>query len=192
MKDYKGHEDGTLTTVELYNKYHNVVYDAYNKYFKAEWLQEDLVACGEYGLYKGVREYVKNPNDSAMNFLYTYVLNEMSNEWVKHVGRKDSDKRRNIAKTTSGNQILKDSDGSAIELLDVLPSNKTDWDAITEWIDVKNEFSKFSDEEKLIAKYLIGGYRHHEIAAVLGISRSYASKKIEALRKKLGRFSRCY
>lgn len=190
MKDYKGHEDETLTTVELYNKYHNVVYDAYNKYFKAEWLQEDLVVCGEYGLYKGVREYVKNPIGSAMSFLYTYILNEMSNEWLRHVGRKNSSKRRYLSKVTSGNQISEASDGSTIELQDMLPSNKTDWNAITEWIDVKITLSKLSDEEKLIAKYLISGYRHYEIAVVLGISRSYASRKVEALRKKLGRFSR--
>lgn len=190
MKDYRGHEDETLTTVELYNKYHKVVYDAYNKYFKAEWLQEDLVVCGEYGLYKGVREYVKNPIGSAMSFLYTYVMNEMSNEWLRHVGRKNSSKRRYLSKVTSGNQISEASDGSTIELQDMLPSNKTDWNAITEWIDVKITLSKLSDEEKLIAKYLISGYRHYEIAVVLGISRPYASRKVKALRKKLGRFSR--
>ena len=188
MKDYKGHEDGTLTTVELYNKYHNVVYDTYNKYFKAEWLQEDLVACGEYGLYKGVREYVKNPIDSAMNILYTYVLNEMSNEWIRHVGRKDSYKRNGISKTTSSNQILEDSDGNTIELQDLLPSNKTDWNIITEWIDVKTRISTLNEEEKKLLGYVISGYRHHEIAKILGISRGYASKKIGILRRKLGGF----
>lgn len=190
MEDYNGHEDSTLTTVELYNKYHNVVYDAYNKYFKAEWLQEDLVVCGEYGLYKGVREYVKNPIGSAMNILYTYVLNEMGNEWIRHVGRKNSSKREYLTKVTSGNQISEDSAGNTIELQDMIPSNKTDWNAITEWIDVKTILSKLSDEEKLIAKYLISGYKHYEIATILGISRPYTSRKVGYLRKKLGRFSR--
>lgn len=114
----------------------------------------------------------------------------MSKEWLRHVGRKNSSKRKYLTKVTSCNQILEASDGSTIELQDMLPSNKTDWNAITEWIDVKITLSKLSDEEKLIAKYLISGYTHYEIATILGISRSYASRKVGYLRKKLGRFSR--
>ena len=188
MKDCRSHEDETLTTIELYNKYHKVVYDTYNKYFKYEWLKDDLVVCGEYGLYKGVREYVKNPKGKALNFLYTYILNEMGNEWESHVGKKDSYKRKGISKTTSSNQKVEANDGGYIELEEILPSNKTDWNAITEWIDVKTRISTLDEEEKKLLGYVISGYRHHEIAKILGISRGYASKKIGVLRRKLGGF----
>lgn len=185
------HVDETLTTMELYSKYQGFVPSVVSKFYGTSGIsiQEDLISGGNIELWKGIRNYVKNPNGSASSYLYTCVLNGVTNEFCKVYGKPKSAKRKGVCSSYSLDRNMVDSDdGEARESLsDLLPSNRTDWNMITDLIDVEIKVSKMNDRDKQIVRYLAQGYTHQEIGNIFGVHRTYIGALARKIRSVLRR-----
>lgn len=186
MSEVNNHVDTTLTTVELHNKYTGYIVDVMRKYFtdinKGHLIYDDLINAGDYGLWKGVKAYVKEPHGFAGYLLYRYILNAVSAEYQFHLGRKGSPKHNMYLNSRSADIVTKH-DGDEYTLYDSLPSNRTDWNAITDWIDVKIAISKMNSKQQTVAYYLLRGYTQREIGQLMGCNHSYVSRILKQIRK---------
>lgn len=188
MSESNSHIDSTMTTVELYNKYTGYIVNVMRKYFpdinKGHLIYDDLISAAEYGLWKGVRAYVNEPQGFAGYLLYRYILNAVSAEYQRFLGRKGSLKHDMFINSRSADVVVKH-DGDEYTLYDSLPSQWTDWNVITDWIDVKITISKMNSKQQAVAYYLLRGYTQREIAQLLGYSYSYISRILKQIRKLL-------
>ena len=176
---YKGTDDTTLTTYQLYEKYGGLPPFIAKRFTGvSQDLQEDLLQEGYIGLWKGCRYYVNDPkNATAINILSKYVNQKILNAYQKEYGRSGSLKR-DIKNTIQSLTVsmTEDDIGNEETLMNLIPSNTTDWNFITMWIDVKISILEMKPQYQLVAYYILCGYMDYEIAYLLNISRSLVTK----------------
>ncbi|MCI8352655.1 MAG: RNA polymerase sporulation sigma factor SigK [Clostridia bacterium] len=140
--------------------------------------QDDLISIGTIGLIKGINSF-----DSSKNIkLATYVARCIENEILMFL--------RSSKKTKSevylNEPIGKDKDDNEVTLMEVL---ETEDKSIEDEIDLKMKVKKLYEKMKAVLKdrektilelrFGLGGKKpktQNEIAAMLGISRSYVSR----------------
>lgn len=150
---------------------------------------EDLISIGTIGLIKAVVTF----DSDKGNRLAAYASRCIENEILMHLrARKKSAKEVSLYEP-----IGTDREGNEIQLYDIIESNEPDVsDRVQLKEDILNLYKKVEDKlshrEKLILKMRYGlyngeKYTQREIAAQLGISRSYVSRieksAIEKLRE---------
>lgn len=159
------------------------------KYSTAKAEQEDLISIGAIGLIKGINSF----ESSKGVRLATYVARCIDNEILMHLR---STKKLN-AEVYLEEPIGKDKDDNTVTLQEVLENDEK---SIEEEVDLKLKIKKLykkmkevlKDREKFIIELRFGlnGRKpktQHEIAEMMGISRSYVSR-IET--KAIGKLAR--
>ncbi len=151
---------------------------------------EDLLSIGTIGLMKAVVTF--NPDKSAR--LATYASRCIENEVLMHLrGKKKMSKEVSLYEP-----IGTDREGNEIQLFDVIEMNEEDIhrrlehkeDVIRLYQKVESELSQ---RERMVLKLRYGlyneeEYTQREIAAMLGISRSYVSRIEKSAIEKLRTF----
>ena len=148
------------------------------KYSTAKAEQEDLISIGAIGLIKGINSF----ESSKGVRLATYVARCIDNEILMHLR---STKKLN-AEVYLEEPIGKDKDDNTVTLQEVLENDEK---SIEEEVDLKFKIKKLykkmkevlKDREKSIIELRFGlnGTKpktQHEIAEMMGISRSYVSR----------------
>ena len=148
------------------------------KYSNTRVDQDDLISIGTIGLIKGINSF----NVDKGSKLSTYVSRCIDNEILMHLR---SIKKLN-AEVYLNEPIGKDKDDNVVTLQEVLENNeKNIEDEIDLKMKIKKLYSKIAnilkDREKTIIelRFGLGGYKpktQHEIAEMMGISRSYVSR----------------
>ena len=161
------------------------------KYYAQTADQEDLISIGTIGLIKAIESF--DVRKGAR--LATYAARCVENEILMYFRSQ---------KKTSGDISLSDcletgKDGTALSVQDVVASPGDLYADLIKKEDIKKLYAALDncltprEKQVIVLRYGIGGHRVHrqqEVAAVLGISRSYVSriekKSIEKLREALG------
>ena len=148
------------------------------KYSNTKIEQDDLISIGTIGLIKGINSF----NVDKGSKLSTYVSRCIDNEILMYLR---STKKLN-AEVSLNDPIGKDKDDNVVTLQEVLENNeKTIEDEVDLKIKIKKLYEKISDilkdREKTIIELRFGLDGHkpktqHEIAEMMGISRSYVSR----------------
>lgn len=159
------------------------------KYSNTKVEQDDLISIGTIGLIKGINSF----NVDKGSKLSTYVSRCIDNEILMYLR---STKKLN-AEVYLNEPIGKDKDDNIVTLQEVL---ETDDRSIEDEVDLKMKIKKLykkigevlKDREKTIIELRFGLDGHkpktqHEIAEMMGISRSYVSR-IET--KAIGKLSK--
>ncbi len=159
------------------------------KYSNTKVEQDDLISIGTIGLIKGINSF----NVDKGSKLSTYVSRCIDNEILMHLR---STKKLN-AEVYLNEPIGKDKDDNIVTLQDVLENDdRSIEDEVDLKMKVKKLYSKMGeilkDREKTILELRFGLDGHkpktqHEIASMMGISRSYVSR-IET--KAIGKLSK--
>jgi RNA polymerase sporulation-specific sigma factor len=181
-----GDEDARNILIE-----HNLrlVAHVVKKYSSTNIEQDDLISIGTIGLIKGINSF----NVDKGSKLSTYVSRCIDNEILMYLR---STKKLN-AEVYLNEPIGKDKDDNVVTLQEVL---ENDDKTIEEEVDLKMKIKKLyqkigevlKDREKTIIELRFGLDGHkpktqHEIAKMMGISRSYVSR-IET--KAIGKLSK--
>ena len=158
------------------------------KYSTTNVDQDDLISIGTIGLIKGINSFKLEKGSK----LSTYVSRCIDNEILMHLR---STKKLN-AEVYLNEPIGKDKDDNVVTLQEVLENDDRN---IEDEVDLKMKIKKLykkigevlKDREKTIIelRFGLGGHKpktQHEIADMMGISRSYVSR-IET--KAIGRLS---
>lgn len=159
------------------------------KYSNTKVEQDDLISIGTIGLIKGINSY----NLEKGSKLSTYVSRCIDNEILMHLR---STKKLN-AEVYLNEPIGKDKDDNVVTLQEVLENNERN---IEDEVDLKMKIKKLyqkmgeilKDREKTIIELRFGLDGHkpktqHEIAEMMGISRSYVSRiETKAINKLAG------
>lgn len=148
------------------------------KYANTKIEQDDLISIGTIGLIKGINSF----NIEKGSKLSTYVSRCIDNEILMYLR---STKKQN-AEVYLNEPIGKDKDDNVVTLQEVLENNERN---IEDEVDLKIKIKKLykkigeilKDREKTIIELRFGLYGHkpktqHEIAEMMGISRSYVSR----------------
>ena len=156
------------------------------KYYAMASDQEDLISIGTIGLIKAVNTFKSNKNIR----LATYAARCIENEVLMYFRAN----KKSAQDLHFGDPIDSDKDGNALTLVDVVADEVN----IEDEIDKKTKLerlrvlleTRLDDREKEIIKlrYGIGGVKEltqREIAAQMGISRSYVSRIETSALKKL-------
>ena len=148
------------------------------KYSNTKVDQDDLISIGTIGLIKGINSF----NVDKGSKLSTYVSRCIDNEILMYLR---SIKKLN-AEVYLNEPIGKDKDDNVVTLQEVLENNeRTIEDEVDLKMKIKKLYNKMSeilkDREKTIIELRFGLDGHkpktqHEIAKMLGISRSYVSR----------------
>lgn len=148
------------------------------KYASTNVDQDDLISIGTVGLIKGINSY----NIKKGSRLSTYISRCIDNEILMHL--------RSIKKLRAvvslNDPIGTDKDNNVITLQEVLENNERN---LEDEVDIKMKIkllyekmkSLLKNREKTILELRFGLYGHkpktqHEIAEMMGISRSYVSR----------------
>lgn len=159
------------------------------KYQQIENDQEDLISIGTIGLIKAIVTF----NPQKNNRLGTYAARCIENEILMYLRTK----RKTSREISLYEPIGTDRDGNEIQLYDILETEEADAHAkLALEQDIQNLYKKveshLTPRERLVLKMRYGlyhqeEYTQREIAAKLGISRSYVSRieksAIEKLRE---------
>lgn len=159
------------------------------KYSNTKVEQDDLISIGTIGLIKGINSY----NLEKGSKLSTYVSRCIDNEILMHLR---ANKKLN-AEVYLNEPIGKDKDDNVVTLQEVLENNERN---IEDEVDLKMKIKKLyqkmgeilKDREKTIIELRFGLDGHkpktqHEIAEMMGISRSYVSRiETKAINKLAG------
>ena len=159
------------------------------KYSNTKVEQDDLISIGTIGLIKGINSY----NLEKGSKLSTYVSRCIDNEILMHLR---ATKKLN-AEVYLNEPIGKDKDDNVVTLQEVLENNER---SIEDEVDLKMKIKKLyqkmgeilKDREKTIIELRFGLDGHkpktqHEIAEMMGISRSYVSRiETKAINKLAG------
>ena len=159
------------------------------KYSNTKVEQDDLISIGTIGLIKGINSY----NLEKGSKLSTYVSRCIDNEILMHLR---VTKKLN-AEVYLNEPIGKDKDDNVVTLQEVLENNERN---IEDEVDLKMKIKKLyqkmgeilKDREKTIIELRFGLDGHkpktqHEIAEMMGISRSYVSRiETKAINKLAG------
>lgn len=159
------------------------------KYSSTNVEQDDLISIGTIGLIKGINSY-----DLSKNFkLATYVARCIENEILMHLRAT----KKLGAEVYLNEPIGKDKDDNVVTLQEILENNeKNIEDEVDLKYKIKSLYEKIKeilkDREKTIIELRFGlnGEKpktQHEIASMMGISRSYVSR-IES--KAIGKLAR--
>lgn len=148
------------------------------KYANTKVEQDDLISIGTIGLIKGINSF----NVDKGSKLSTYVSRCIDNEILMHLR---STKKLN-AEVYLNEPIGKDKDDNVVTLQEVLENDDRN---IEDEVDLKMKVKKLykkigevlKDREKTIIelRFGLGGHKpktQHEIAEMIGISRSYVSR----------------
>lgn len=148
------------------------------KYSNTKLEQDDLISIGTIGLIKGINSY----NLEKGSKLSTYVSRCIDNEILMYLR---STKKLN-SEVYLNDPIGKDKDDNVVTLQEVLENNERN---IEDEVDLKMKITKLynkikeilKDREKTIIELRFGldGNKpktQHEIAKMMGISRSYVSR----------------
>ena len=148
------------------------------KYSNTKVNQDDLISIGSIGLIKGINSF----NVDKGSKLSTYVSRCIDNEILMHLR---STKKLN-AEVYLNEPIGKDKDDNVVTLQEVLENDDRN---IEDEVDLKMKIKKLykkigevlKDREKTIIelRFGLGGHKpktQHEIADMMGISRSYVSR----------------
>ena len=148
------------------------------KYANTKVEQDDLISIGTIGLIKGINSF----NVEKGSKLSTYVSRCIDNEILMYLR---STKKLN-AEVYLNEPIGKDKDDNVVTLQEVLENNDRN---IEEEVDLKMKIKKLyktmgevlKDRERTIIELRFGLDGHkpktqHEIADMMGISRSYVSR----------------
>ena len=148
------------------------------KYESSKDLQEDLISIGTIGLIKGIKSFKLEKGSK----LSTYVSRCIDNEILMYLR---STKKLN-AEVYLNEPIGKDKDDNVVTLQEVLENNERN---IEDEVDLKMKIKLLyekikevlKDREKTIIELRFGLDGHkpktqHEIADMMGISRSYVSR----------------
>lgn len=148
------------------------------KYSNTKVEQDDLISIGTIGLIKGINSF----NVDKGSKLSTYVSRCIDNEILMYLR---STKKLN-AEVYLNEPIGKDKDDNVITLEEVLENDDR---SIEDEVDLKMKIKKLykklgevlKDREKTIIelRFGLGGHKpktQHEIAEMMGISRSYVSR----------------
>lgn len=159
------------------------------KYSSSNVDQDDLISIGTIGLIKGINSF----NIDKGSRLSTYVSRCIDNEILMHL----RSTKKLGAEVYLNEPIGKDKDDNVVTLQEVLENNER---PIEEEVDIKMKIkflyqkmkSILKDREKTILelRFGLGGHKpktQHEIAEMMGISRSYVSR-IET--KAIGKLSK--
>ena len=160
------------------------------KYQSMEENAEDLLSIGTIGLIKAVVTF--NPNKNVR--LGTYAARCIENEILMHL----RSKKKSSREVSLYEPIGTDREGNEIQLFDVIEMNEEDVyrrlerkeDVIRLYQQVE---SVLSQRERMVLKLRYGlyneeEYTQREIAAMLGISRSYVSRIEKSAIEKLRNF----
>ena len=149
-----------------------------NKYSNTKVDQDDLISIGTIGLIKGINSF----NVDKGSKLSTYVSRCIDNEILMYLR---STKKLN-AEIYLNEPIGKDKDDNVVTLQEVLENDSRNIeDEVDLKIKIKKLYNKIGevlkDREKTIIELRFGldGHRpktQHEIAEMMGISRSYVSR----------------
>lgn len=148
------------------------------KYTGSAWTQDDLISIGTIGLIKAVNTYTSKKSTR----LATYAARCIENEILMSIRAS----RKNRMEISLNLPIGTDQDGNEISFNDILG---TDDDEILDAVSLKIQVSKLyraleqnlspRERQVLFQRYGLGGEEpvpQREIAAKLGISRSYVSR----------------
>ena len=148
------------------------------KYTGSAWTQDDLISIGTIGLIKAVSTYTSKKSTR----LATYAARCIENEILMSIRAS----RKNRLEVSLNLPIGTDQDGNEISFNDILG---TDDDEILDSVSLKIQVSKLyhalgenltqRERQVLFQRYGLGGEEplpQREIAAKLGISRSYVSR----------------
>ena len=148
------------------------------KYSNTKIDQDDLISIGTIGLIKGINSF----NVDKGSKLSTYVSRCIDNEILMYLR---STKKLN-AEVYLNDPIGKDKDDNVVTLQEILENNERN---IEDEVDLKIKIKKLykkigdilKDIERTIIELRFGLYGHkpktqHEIAEMMGISRSYVSR----------------
>lgn len=148
------------------------------KYSQTDYEMEDLISIGTIGLIKAVDTF--NPDRASR--LGTYAAKCIDNEILMFLRAE----RKRGREVSLYEPIGVDKEGNAISLVDVIEAESKDMtEKVSTDQDIRRMYDAFrenlsSREKQVIAmRYgLFGGKEHtqREVAAVLGISRSYVSR----------------
>ncbi|MCI5872172.1 MAG: RNA polymerase sporulation sigma factor SigK [Roseburia sp.] len=159
------------------------------KYQNSDEDMEDLISIGTIGLMKAIATYKENYGSR----LATYAARCIDNELLMHFRAKKKTSRE----VSLYEPIGTDKEGNQISLLDIVESEELD---VVEELEKKRQTRKMlelvpavlNERERFIVSQRYGLYdkkpmTQREIAAALGISRSYVSRiekrALEKLRK---------
>ena len=173
MKD--GDEDARNILIERNLR---LVAHVVKKYSNTKIEQDDLISIGTIGLIKGINSF----NVDKGSKLSTYVSRCIDNEILMYLR---STKKLN-AEVYLNDPIGKDKDDNVVTLQEILENNERN---IEDEVDLKIKIKKLykkigdilKDRERTIIELRFGLYGHkpktqHEIAEMMGISRSYVSR----------------
>ena len=159
------------------------------KYSTTNVEQDDLISIGTIGLIKGINSF----NMDKGSKLSTYVSRCIDNEILMHLRAT----KKLGAEVYLNEPIGKDKDDNVITLQEILENDER---TIEDTVDIKMKIkllyekmkSILKDREKTILelRFGLGGHKpktQHEIAKMMGISRSYVSR-IET--KAIGKLSK--
>lgn len=160
------------------------------KYYSNSNEQDDLISIGTIGLIKAVNTF----DDTKGIKFATYASKCIENEVLMYF----RSQKKNSQDISINEPIDSDSDGNPLTLMDILSVEDTIADEIDDRIMIRklyNFIEQMSDEREktiIILRYGLYGktaLTQKQIAAKLGISRSYVSriekKAIDYLRKKM-------
>lgn len=164
------------------------------KYYSARNDQDDLVSIGTIGLIKAINTYDINKNIKLSSYASRCIENEIL-MYFRSIKKTNNDISLNEAIDT-------DKDGNPLTLIDILSTDDNILDSINDKLNLgklKDYInSELNDKEKrvIISRYGLDGNKpktQREIAAKMGVSRSYISrietKALSVLRKKYERSS---
>lgn len=139
---------------------------------------EDIISIGTIGLIKGINTFSPEKNKK----LSSYVSRCIENEVLMYLRTSKKQKAEVYIDDTLGT----DTDGNAMTLADILPSDEPDVaDVISSSLDAKELYSVMASELSpteyaiMVRRYGLGGKKkltQQQIANALGISRSYVSR----------------
>lgn len=148
------------------------------KYSTSKVDQDDLISIGTIGLIKGINSFKMEKGAK----LSTYVSRCIDNEILMHLRAT----KKLGAEVYLNEPIGKDKDDNVVTLQEILENNERN---IEEEVDIKMKVKLLlekmkevlKDREKTILelRFGLGGFKpktQHEIAEMLGISRSYVSR----------------
>ena len=180
-------DDGARNT--LIERNLRLVAHVAKKYSSTKIEQDDLISIGTIGLIKGIKSF--NINNGTR--LSTYVSRCIDNEILMHLRAT----KKLGAEVYLNEPIGKDKDDNVVTLQEVLENNER---TIEEEVDIKLKIKNLYQKMKSILKdrertilelrFGLGGKKpktQHEIAKMMGISRSYVSR-IET--KAIGKLSK--
>ncbi|MEW6182919.1 MAG: RNA polymerase sporulation sigma factor SigK [Bacillota bacterium] len=157
------------------------------KYEGSGYDAEDLISIGSVGLVKAIKTY--NPNKGTR--LATYAARCIENEILMFFRAA----KKNRAEVSLNEPVGVDKEGNEVALIDILGSEPDSViDQVSQHLEQKSlreKLSHLSSRERkiIIARYgFLNGqcFTQHQIANVLGISRSYVSRIEKRALEKLG------